>query len=319
MSRVLLTGATGLVGRQALSALLSAGHEVHAVARRVPRTDRAETRWHQADLLSGPAIVGELRPEVLVHLAWYAEHGRYWTAPENDLWRVASLSLLQAFVAAGGRRAVMAGSCAEYEWSRAVYTEDAPCLPATPYGRAKHDLHQAAEALADASSLSLCWARLFLLFGPGEDPRRFVPSIVRALLARETAQMTSGSQVRDFMHTADLGAALATLAASDVTGPVNVASGEGVSLRMLADLIAVHAGDLGGVGVGLLPDRPDEPASLVADVRRLREEVGFRPRAPLDQRIAETVEWWRQHQHASTRSGSSVRLDRSRLRPTGDP
>ena len=61
-----------------------------------------------------------IRPEVLIHLAWYAEHGKYWTSPENVRWVEASLALLRGFAAAGGRRVVMAGTCAEYEWSREV-------------------------------------------------------------------------------------------------------------------------------------------------------------------------------------------------------
>ena len=96
-------------------------------------------------------------------------------------------------------------------------------------------------------------------------------AIVRAVLAGETAPMTSGIQVRDFMHTADAGAALAALAGSTVTGAVNVASGHGVTLQSLARMIAAHATDGGRLGVGLLPDRPGEPPSLIDEVERRRE------------------------------------------------
>lgn len=299
MSRVLLTGAGGFVGRHTLPALVGAGHEVHAVARR-PRPDASGATWHEADLLAGAQVVRDVRPEVLLHLAWYAEPGKFWTSAQNAGWRDASLALLQTFVAAGGKRAVLTGSCAEYEWSRTVYGENAPCRPTTPYGEAKHELQLAASALAEQAGISLAWARLFFLYGPGEDPRRFVPAIARALLVGETAAMTAGAQVRDFTHIADVGAALTALADSAVTGPVNVASGEGVTLRALAGKIAAAARGGGQLDIGGLPDRPDEPASLVADVCRLRDEVGFTPKITLEEGVERTVEWWRQRLASET-------------------
>jgi len=254
--------------------------------------------WHEADLLAGGAVVAELveelRPELLVHLAWYAEHGRFWSSLENVRWVEASLALLRAFIAAGGRRAVMAGSCAEYEWSRERYPEDAPLAPATLYGAAKHGLHVVASALAAQAGVELAWARLFFLYGPCEDPARFVPSLALALLRGQPAPMSEGSQRRDFMHVADAGAAFAALAGSSFTGAVNVASGEGVALRELGQRIARAAGreQLLRIGARALP--AGEPPALIADVARLREQVGFRPRVGLEQGLAQTIDWWRE-------------------------
>jgi nucleoside-diphosphate-sugar epimerase len=290
---VLLTGATGFIGRHALVALSGAGHEVHAVARsRGP--ERPGVRWHEADLLAGCDVVAEVQPEVLVHLAWYAEHGRFWSSPENVPWVEASLALLRAFAAAGGRRAVLAGTCAEYEWSREVYREDAPLRPATLYGAAKHGLHTVAAAYAQEMGLALAWGRLFFLYGPQEAPGRLVPSLVRALLAGEPAPMTAGTQRRDFMHVADAGAAFAALAGAPLTGAVNVASGEGVELRELASRIAAHTGGAELLELGKLPMRPGDPPSLVADAGRLHEELGFSPRLSLDAGLGETISWWRE-------------------------
>lgn len=292
MSRVLLTGASGFIGRHALTALSDAGHEVHAVARhRGPHAPGVI--WHEADLLAGCAVVSEVAPEVLVHLAWYAEHGKFWDAPENVRWVQASLELLQEFAAAGGRRVVMAGTCAEYEWSRELYPEDAPLRPSTLYGAAKHGLHTVAAAYAQQLGLSLAWGRLFFLYGPHEAPGRFVSSLVRALLAGERAPMTAGTQRRDFMHAADAGAAFAALADDPLTGAVNIASGEGLQLRELASLIAAHTGGQELLGIGELPTRAGDPPSLLADATRLHHELGFRSQISLDTGLQETISWWR--------------------------
>ena len=292
MSRVLLTGATGLVGRQVLPVLTGAGHDVHAVARRRGPEQHGCT-WHEVDLLESCDLVRDIQPEVLVHLAWYAEHGRFWTSPENVLWVEGSLALLRVFAEAGGRRALLAGTCAEYDWSREVYPESAALAPATLYGAAKAGLHTVAAAFAVEAGISLAWARLFFLYGPGEPEGRFVPAIITSLLSREPAPITQGTQVRDFLHVADAGAALAALAQSEVTGAVNVASGVPVSLREIAELIARHLDAQELLQVGALPMREHDPPSIVADVSRLREEVRWWPRIELSPGLEETIEWWR--------------------------
>jgi nucleoside-diphosphate-sugar epimerase len=301
LGRVLVTGASGFVGRHALAPLLAQGYRVDAVARRTPAAPLAGVAWHEADLLDASArrgLIDALRPSHLLHTAWNVEPGRFWTAPENETWREASLDLLAAFAAAGGRRAVLVGTCAEYDWDRAAlgpYRETDPCRPSTPYGKAKHALAQGAAGLARRTGLSLAWARLFLLFGPGEDPRRIVAAVIRALLLGHEIALSSGRQVRDFMDTRDVAAALAALVAAEpVTGAINLASGRAISLREMCMILARLAGRSPTLlRFGALPDRAGEPAQLLADVSRLRDELGFAQSVPLETRLAECLAWHR--------------------------
>jgi nucleoside-diphosphate-sugar epimerase len=297
VTRVLVTGASGFIGRHALVPLIEAGYEVHAVSTRPPPAEApSNVTWHQSDLLADPGgVVARVAPERLLHLAWYAEHGRFWAAPENIRWVEATLALVRSFAAAGGTRALLAGSCAEYEWGLPGPCVEGrtPLRPATLYGSAKHATREVVEAAAGLLGIAAAWGRIFFLYGPGEDPRRLVASVARALVNGERAPTSTGTQRRDFLHVADVGAAFAALVESEVLGAVNVASGEGRPLREVIEAIGREAGRPELLDIGALPSPAGDPDELVADVTRLREEVGFRPRIALAEGLAETVAWWR--------------------------
>jgi len=304
MTRVLVSGASGFLGLPLLAELARGEREVHALCTRAARPAPVSAaalgavRWHQLDLRDHVALdelVGELRPEQLVHLAWITAHGRYWQAAENLDWVAHSLCLLRAFARRGGRRLVVAGTCAEYDWSHAAapLSESlSPLAPATLYGAAKDALRRVAEAYARQEGIELAWGRLFFLYGPREAPARLVPSVARSLLRGEAVATGSDQRVRDFMHVQDAASAIAALLDSDVVGAVNIASGIATTVGGLLDALAAATGRGELLRRGALPDRPGEPAVLLADVARLRDEVGFRARWELADGIAETVRWW---------------------------
>lgn len=286
MKRVLVTGGGGFVGSHVLAPLRERGFEVFA-----PRSA-------EIDLLTpdGAQRAVELaRPTHLLHLAWYAEHGHFWASEENLRWVEASLRLLRAFAAAGGQRAVVAGTCAEYAWDlEDDLREDVTALlPATLYGAAKHALRTVAAPWAGQAGVSLAWGRIFFLHGPGEAPGRLVASVARALAAGQPAETSSGTREIDLLHVADVGAAFAALLDAETTGPVNVASGAGCSIREVVEALAAIAGRPDLLRVGARPDPPGEPPRLVGDVTRLREEIGWRPALSLEEGLAATLEWWR--------------------------
>ncbi|HWF24110.1 MAG TPA: NAD(P)-dependent oxidoreductase [Solirubrobacteraceae bacterium] len=293
----LVAGASGFIGKPALAHLLAAGHDVHAVSTRAQPAIEG-VRWHRADLLepgTAEKLIASVQPQRFLHLAWYAEPGRFWDSPENVRWVEATLRLLRAFASAGGRRAVLAGTCAEYDWSvgGVCSEEETPLRPDTAYGVSKDATRRVAAAFAELAGLELAWGRIFFLYGPREPPQRLLPLVTRALLAGERAKVTAGTQVRDFMHVDDVARAFVAVLESELQGAVNIASGEGVELRKLVELVGAAAGRPELIEFGAIPPRPGEPDVLVADVRRLRDIVGFHPRHSLPDGVRETVAWWR--------------------------
>ncbi len=294
--RVLLTGGSGFVGRAAIEPLRKAGFEVHAVGRHAFETP-ADVNWHSVNLLDEVEmrrLVDAVEPSHLLHFAWYAEPGKYWTAAENFDWLRASVALLQAFSERGGRRVVMAGTCAEYDWNYGSYAEAAtPLVPATPYGACKNALHDVLAAFSRQFGLSSAWGRIFFPYGPHEHPSRLIPSVICALLEGLPALCTSGEQVRDFIHVHDVAGAFAALLDSKVEGAVNIASGRGVAVKDIALQIGERLGRPDLVRLGARPAPQGEPPIMVADVRRLEQEVGWRSTIGLEHGLATTIDWWR--------------------------
>jgi nucleoside-diphosphate-sugar epimerase len=299
MKRVLVTGAAGFIGRFTLAPLATRGFEVHAADLRRPEGISADAAfvYHQADLLAPGApleLIKTVVPTHLLHLAWYSTPGLYWNASENLGFLAASVELLRGFHQVEGRRAVIIGSCAEYDWEHGYCTEGVtPLAPSTLYGAAKDALRRVTDRYASGNGLSWAWARPFFLYGPHEHPKRLVASLITALLARQPAPMSHGRQIRDLMHVADVGAALAALLDSTVQGPVNIASGGPISLAAVANQIVELTGGADLLRPGAISAPASDPPLVVGNPRRLNEEVGFKPRFDLEAGLADTVEWWR--------------------------
>jgi nucleoside-diphosphate-sugar epimerase len=320
VKRVLVSGASGFIGRWSVPALLKRGYEVHAVLSAQVRERSAGAQLtgaelHHSDLLDPDAVdrlLIAVRPSHLLHFAWIATPNLYWTSPENFSWLAASLHLVRAFQKNGGIRALVAGSCAEYDWSRVdVCREDASPLASSaggataPYAACKLALQNLLASFGTQEELSIAWGRIFALFGPGEHPQRLVASVVRNLLLNQQARCSHGSQVRNFLHVADVGEAFAALLDSPLQGPVNIGSPERISIAALVERIAKRIGHTDLVRLGARASSANEPAVLVPDVRLLYDEVGWRPRFTLDEGLADTISWWQEELARGSRSQDS--------------
>jgi nucleoside-diphosphate-sugar epimerase len=286
--RVLVTGGGGLIGRHAVAALVAQGAEVHVVSRQPEALDGLTqgARIHAVDLFddkSVDALLSSVRPSHLLHLAWDTTHGLFWQSPSNLDWLAASMRLSRAFISAGGRRIVGAGTCAEYDWTdSALQTGD--CIegetslrPHLLYGVAKKSCFETLQSFAQSVDVEFAWARVFLLYDPQENSKRLVSSLFEAIGAGRRAACTDGVQIRDFMPASEVGRAFAAILTSDVLGAVNIGSGAPQSIAAMAMSIGRLLGRPELVGLGDLPSRSDDPPRLVPDDRRLFEEVGFRP------------------------------------------
>lgn len=298
--RVLVTGASGFIGSRVTRDVLERGHDVVALLVPGDSAPRLVDVRDRMAIVSGDLdqpgdaerVVAEARPEACIHLAWYAEPGKYLTSERNLPALRAGIALMQALVSSGCARIVMAGTCAEYDTRVGYLQENGPTRPETLYAAAKLAMCQIGQQLAAASGVKFAWGRIFYLYGPSEDPRRMIPALMRALVSGNEFPATEGEQVRDYLHVDDVASAFARMAEAGATGVFNVSSGRPISIR---DLMLV-AGRLTGkerlIKFGAVPYRAWEPPFICGSNAQLKE-LGWKPRFDLESGLADVLEYWR--------------------------
>lgn len=299
MKTILVTGGSGFVGHHCLTHLVQQGFHVHAFTRQ-SRPSTPEITWHSLDLFNLPKIaeiLKEIQPTHLLHLAWVTEHGNFWHSPLNLAWMQASLELALQFAKQGGKRCVFVGTCAEYGQSDEAYHEEkTPLNPHTLYGVSKNALRHTVEKFFSEMGISFCWARIFYPYGPGENPKRLIPWLIRSFLQQQPVSCTAGEQKRDLVFINDVADALVTVLGSSLQGCINIGSGMPLSIKdvclKIADFFqAKHLLKMGAIASPL----HDDPI-MVADTTRLKNELLWSAKVNLDEGLFRSIEWWKEQQ-----------------------
>lgn len=286
MNKVLVTGATGFIGRRVVSRLRKEGWDVLAVS----RNGEGGVSLDLKDTEFVRFFLKKERPDHLMHLAWNV-NANSMESLENLEWVIASLELLKAFAENGGKKAVFAGSCAEYDWRYGFLSEDlTPLASGSFYGVSKSALGKLALAYAQQSHLDFAWGRIFFLYGVGEKRDRLVPSLISSFLKGEIPDLRNPHIRRDYLYVDDVAAALLALLSSSFNGSVNIASGEAIRLAdigcKIARLLGREVPPCWGsemIGEELYP-------LVLGDVRRLNEIIGFKPAVTWDKGLRDTIE-----------------------------
>lgn len=301
MKKVLITGGTGFIGRHCLPLLLAHDYEVHATYTNTYIKEYPEVNWHQIDLLDTKEtgiLIEKIQPTHLMHFAWYTAHGKFWASSENTHWMQASYSLIEQFVLNGGQRVVVAGSCAEYDWKYGICSEQlTPLVPATLYGTCKHGLQLMLNTLGKKNQISWAWGRIFYLYGPYENPSKFIPYVIDSILEGNPVICKAGSKLTDYMFVEDVAGAFVALLESDFQGALNIASGTPVYLRDIVEKIAAELGDVNNINYEEPSFSEDNPAMLIADNHYLKDIVGWEPCYDIDAGLKKTIEWHRSNKH----------------------
>jgi len=265
---ILITGATGFVGRRVLAALELADVRIKIVVRNKQlsffsdKVELIETDDLFAESVSWWTSVCA-NVDTIIHVAWYAEPGKYLQSPINLICLQGTINMAQGAAQAGVRRFVGIGTCFEYELTGGVLSVQTPLNPLTLYAAAKVSAYYALFNYFSLSRIEFAWCRLFYLYGEGEDTRRLVPYIRERLQHDDEVELTSGKQIRDFMDVEEAGKMISHVALGSAQGPVNICSGEPISVRQLAEKIADEYGKRSLLRFGVREDNIVDPPCVV--------------------------------------------------------
>jgi nucleoside-diphosphate-sugar epimerase len=300
--KVFVTGASGFVGAHVTRALLAGGYSVTALVMPGDSLWRLKEASGKFSVVTGliadrdtlRRTLNEFRPEACIHLAWFAEPGKYLSSQENISSLTDSLSLLNELIQAGCHQVIMVGTCAEYDTDKGFLREDTPARPTTLYATTKLSACLIGQQLAAAAQINFAWGRIFYPYGPQEDPRRLVPAAICALLQGRSFPATLGEQVRDYIYIEDVAAAFRVMLEKKGSGVFNISSGAPVTIRQLLEAIAVLMGRADLTQFGALAYRDWEPPFICGDNNRLKQ-LGWKPAYTLSQGLSQTIKWWVQN------------------------
>jgi GDP-4-dehydro-6-deoxy-D-mannose reductase len=313
--RILITGITGFAGGHLAEALLGdADAQLHGIGRREDwppewRQLAGRARLHACDLTDRnnlAALVNDLRPEQIYHLAGYAHAGRSIGEPDAA-WSGnlgATRSLYEAVAESGQPvRMLFVGSGMVYGNVGAEdrpHTESAPLMPATPYAASKAAADLLSYQFTRAPGLDIVRVRPFNHIGPRQSPEFAVAHFAKQIAAIENGRQPPVLETgnleaqRDLSDVRDIVAAYVLLMQRGQTGAVyNAATGRAISMRLVLDHLLARARLPITVRQRASLVRAAEPPAICGDATRLRREIGWQPRFSLEQTLDDTLEYWR--------------------------
>ncbi len=276
--KVAVTGGTGFIGRYVINLLIEKDYEVIAIGRNCP-PQHPNLTFIQHDLINDYdySWLEKYRPTHLLHLAWYAEHDKFWTSPLNLRWCDATIRLIEAFCNYGGKRIVVAGSCAEYDWSFGYCQEKlTPSNPSTLYGIAKDSARRMSLEIARLNQITIAWGRIFFPFGVGEDSNRLIPSIIQAFLGKRDPFSIGIYQWRDILPVEVVADAFVFLLTQEESGIFNICSGKPTQIADIVSEVATIFNNDPDILLSLGVKFNNSPNFLVGDNTKLLS-MGWNP------------------------------------------
>ena len=248
MKTILLTGATGFVGRNIIKELNKKRVNIIPVIRPKSKKKLDLKKIKNINrVISSKDIFKESKlwwknqckgVDIIIHTAWFVEPGKYLKSIKNKQCLMGSLNLAKGAAHAGVKRFIGIGTCFEYDLSFGKLSINTPLNPITPYAKAKVNLFKELLTFFSNRSIGFLWCRLFYLYGKGEDKRRLVPYIHNQIKNGKRVELTNKHYIRDYLEASMAAKMIVKVALGKKIGAVNICSGIPVTIEAFAKKIA---------------------------------------------------------------------------------
>lgn len=287
--KVVLTGASGLIGKESVEPLQKSGFEIYALTIDKENPDIG-INWVPCDLFDAQNlknVLAEIKPSHLLNFAW-ATTGDYLTSNINFDFLAAGLNLLKYFKENGGERAVFAGTCFEYKFKNSPLKETDETSPETVYAKCKNSLRELAQLYCAQNGISFGWGRIFYVLGRGENEKRLTAHIINSLKKNKKVIINNGALIRDYMYSKDIAGAFVKFLDGKTEGIVNICTGKGITLKDYATMIAAKIGreEL----VSALSETSAQPPVIIGDNTRLKNEVAYQAAFSTEEAISNILD-----------------------------
>ena len=302
MKKVVVTGATGLVGSPLLAKLKQNNVEVHHVSRSDPHPSVVENNssapnvfHHKINLLNNADILDLLkiiRPEYLFHLAWETNHDNYMNNKSNLIWLEKTKLLTNCFYELGGKKLFCAGTCAEYDWNNTdkFVEDDSKLLASNIYTEAKLELLEHIKSVAAAHDSQFVWGRIFFAFGQGEPVTKILPHTINSLLDGSVTVNTNGKQILDFIYAGDIALIIEKSMFTNFQGVINCGSGNKNQLKYFLELIQKNVG--GTINYNF-NNCPTDIKAVIADTTKIKNLLGENFTFDIDANLLKMIDFYR--------------------------
>ena len=306
--KIFVTGATGFVGASVVRLAIEAGHDVTGAVRPNSSKNRLKElvgkfNCVEIDLCaanSASSLLCDIRPDVIIHLAWYGVENNARFDPKQITYNVdASCQLVNAAVKNDVKAFIGIGSQGEYGAGSEMKEISCP-KPTTLYGAAKVATLYLTQQLAFQGQMRHAWVRIFSTYGPKDNDVWLIPSIINQIQAGIRPKTTLGTQYWDWLYITDVANAILAVATTETaSGVFNLGSGRAVQVRRVIELIKDYINPNMELVFGEIPFREDQVMFMQADIERIMSHTNWEPRVNLEDGLRATVEWYKANNYES--------------------
>ena len=308
--KILITGGAGFIGYHIVNALLNQEADVTILLQPYEKTWRLELIKNKINIVKDSlvnqegirSLIKKTSPEVIIHLAGLMERRRDLSILEelHKYHVIGTINLLRSIDKKTTKLIINTGTSEEYGEQVDPFLETMATDPVSPYSATKAATTAIAIYLSKATGVPIVTMRPFIIYGPFQLHDTLIPFLIKCALQKKMIDLTEGLQYRDFLYVTDLVSCYLSVIekAESIMGHeiLNVGSGHPTKIH---DVIKTLAGQLDAhdlLRIGARKMRAGETPSMIADIKKAKELIGWQPKVTLEEGLRATIDWWRKNE-----------------------